>query len=405
MIRRGIFQCSNRCHATLFFAPLLVAVLLCYGCAPATSISQAERQAALAKLEQSFDPGVLTAFDGRLPSASLADTLAPSAAPDPLVERMNNLLTHQLAQRGLDTTLHAAWQIMHGVVCYGSELMINTPDRGRVGALDYAFNDGLINGFELSLGDTPLPGTGRTGIRARVEPGSYIGQGHPDQWLAMCAMSSVPIDTEVLVGGQRRTLLDWCRQAQWDVSRNHLEEFSWTLIALTHYLPNEPSWMTADGVRVDWELLVETELSYDLDDSPCGGTHRLSGLVRALNAKQRLGLPDSQVWSRARRVVDDCIVNCRVNRGSDGSLSSYYFVRPTKSADLAAELASSGHLFEFLALALPAEELEQTWVKVAGLRVCEILERTRDIEMECGALFHALNGLRLYRDRFASVGR
>ena len=352
------------------------------GCSPTTVVSVHERASALVKLE--------------------ADWAGKSAGQ--LRDRIDVTLERELNDRRLSSTTNAAWQIMHGVVAYGTELQIETPDRGVVGAIDYAFSEGPINGFELSLGRTLLPATGRRGVLARLEPGSYIGQGHPDQWLAVFAMAELPSDTPVQVGGETLSVLDWARQAQYDVPNNLLNEFSWTLIGLTHYLPDEASWVAAGNETISWELLVEAELTYDIDTSACGGTHRLAGIVRALHAKDRLGMPDSEVWNKARALVARSIENGKQNRSANGALSSFYFVRPSQTVDLAAELSSSGHIFEFLALALPADQLSQAWVELAANRLCDLLDATRDVELDCGALYHALNGLKMYRQRLAVSG-
>ncbi|MCC7333799.1 MAG: hypothetical protein IT422_01805 [Pirellulaceae bacterium] len=334
------------------------------------------------------------------PSTDLVEQFAVSLdkqSPS-LRERIAEVLADGRQNRILSTEINAAWQIMHGVICYGRQLEVDTPDRGRVSALDYAFSGGQIDGFELMLGSKPLTSTGRVGLKARLEPGSYTGQGHVDQWLAIFAMADLPLDTPVTLGGQTMTLLDWARQAQYDASQNMLDEFSWTLIALTHYFPDEPTWQAADGI-VSWELLVEAELTYDLDESPCGGTHRLAGITRALRAKQRLGLADSPVWQKAQGLVDQCLVRAKEQRSADGGISSQYFSRPGVTADLSAELASSGHVFEFIALAASAEELATPWVELAALRLCEILDRTQRLELDCGGLYHALNGLKIYQHR------
>jgi hypothetical protein len=396
-----------------------------WGCSPATLDSVAERQRVLEALESQLSgnaatsanaspteettketaesTGAATADQGALAddvSAVPQQLLASSRRTNaPLATRIDAALERERTQRLLSSTTNAAWQIMHGVISYGGELPLETPDRGVVGALDYAFHGGLINGFELGLGSTPLPSTQRTGVTARLEPGSYVGQGHPDQWLAIFAMANVPLETEVMVGDTRRTLLDWGRQAQADVVNNLLNEYSWTLIALTHYFPSESQWATADGTTVSWEALVEAELTNDINTSACGGTHRLSGIVRALAAHKQLGLPDSPIWQEARQVVDRAIDNARVNRSRDGSLSSSYFVKPSRSADVGAELSSAGHIFEFLALALPREELAEPWIELAGHRLCDLLDATQGVELDCGALYHALNGLKLYRQR------
>lgn len=288
---------------------------------------------------------------------------------------------------------------MHAVIPYGMDLQIDTPDRGEVSAVEYAFDNGMLDGFELRVEPEPLEATGRPGIAARFNPGSYIGQGHVDQWLAIFAMAKIPLETMVKVGEKSLTLEDWARQTQWDVSKNPVDEYAWTLIALTHYFPNEPRWMTEAGVEVSWELLLEYELKQSNSETACGGTHRMAGIVSALNAQARLGLADSKVWQEARAQVENALDQVRQSRGTDGRLSSYYFSRPGSSRDLFAELSSAGHLFEFVALAASDSELQSAWVERAANHLCELLELTSNQELDCGALYHALHGLRVYQTR------
>ncbi len=329
---------------------------------------------------------------------SAGDT-AGDAAGEKLRGRVAHVLEEGLRSRRLDTQINAAWQIMHGVICYGQQLQIDTPDRGLCSAVDYAFTGGQIQGFELMLGSQPLATTGRVGLKARLEPGSYIGQGHVDQWLAIFAMAELPLETPIEHDGQTLSVLDLARQAQADVGYNVLDEFSWTLIALTHYFPDETTWQTADGYCASWESLVAAELTYDIDQSPCGGTHRLVGIARALQARQRLALPDSETWRQAQRLIDESLAKVQQHRSPSGGLSSQYFARPSVTADLSAELASAGHLLEFVCVAAPLAELSSEWVEQAATRLCDILESSRHVELDCGALYHALNGLRIYQQR------
>ncbi len=358
------FQCSS----------LLLFLL---GCSPVTLMSRSERQQTLQKLEKELASQVSTNLQSQIDTS----------------------LAQGLQQRRLDSQVNAAWQIMHAVICYGKDLQIDTPDRGTIGALDYVFSGGQLMGFELMAGNEILPSTGRVGLKARLEPGSYIGQGHVDQWLAIFAMADIPLETEIQLGDQKYTLLDWARQAQFDTSRNLLDEFSWTLIALAHYFPNEPTWEAADGHTLSWEDLVAVELSYEIDLSPCGGAHRLAGITRAIQAKNRLNLEDSPTWQQAQDVVDECLLGAKENRGADGSLSSRYFERPGRTADLSAVLASTGHVLEFVSLASAAKDLADPWVELAVVRLCETLLQTRHVELDCGGLYHALNGLKIYRAR------
>ena len=71
--------------------------------------------------------------------------------------------------------------------------------------------------------------------------------------------------------------------------------------------------------------------------------------------------------------------------------------------DRAVHLGSPGHTVEFLGLALDSlvqsERLGEPWITPGVVHLCELFQRTRSIDLECGALYHAAHGLALYRDR------
>lgn len=355
---------------------LLSSATLLLGCVPAVREPLSQRQTSIAEVDASYQPRAENELESRISAVLEAGR-----------------------HRRLSTSSNAAWQIMHGIACYGENLTILTEDQGEVGALDYAFSGGQINGLEMMPGNAVLPSTGKLGLKARLEPGSYIGQGHVDQWIAIFAMADLPPDMQISIGDKQFTIEDMARQAQYDVTQNVLDEFGWTLIALTHYFPDEHSWMAEDGGQITWDELVDIELEQSLSEAACGGTHGLAGIVRALSAKNRLNLPTNPTWLSAQKLVDECIENAKLNRGSDGRLSSYYFERPGGTVDLTAELSSTGHVFEFLALALTQEELTEPWIEMTANRLCEILETSEHADMDCGALYHGLNGLKIYKQR------
>ena len=125
----------------------------------------------------------------------------------------------------------------------------------------------------------------------------------------------------------------------------------------------------------------------------------MAGIIAAVRAKERLGLADSPVWSRARNLIDSLLTNARQNRGPGGQLSSFYFTRPGNTTDLSAQLSSMGHMFEFVALAASPAELQEPWVEDSAAGLCELLEATSTQDLDCGALYHALSGLKVYLQR------
>jgi hypothetical protein len=311
--------------------------------------------------------------------------------------RIAKALEDNLANRLLTAQTNAAWQIMHGVIAYGDRLPLEL-DGKRSNTLEFLLGGGLVNGWELAPGDK-LPSTGKMGLKARLEPGSYIGQGHVDQWLAILAQADIPLSRKVEARSKEFTVLDWARQAQWDVSDNPVLEYSWTIIALTRYFPDEQSWIAKDGKTWTFEPLAKFESEQDLGQSPCGGMHRLMGLAHAVQFRKRHQGEMTGGWKLAEDKVDVSIDTIRRFQNKDGTFSTNHTERPGTSADLSTMISSTGHTLEFLAFALPQNELEEDWIVRAADRLCMMLEVARDADLDCGGLYHALNGLRLYYQR------
>ena len=171
------------------------------------------------------------------------------------------------------------------------------------------------------------------------------------------------------------------------------------LLALNSYYPTDYTWQAGDGSEWSIAKLVEIELEHSLDASPCGGTHRMTALTMAYNRRQAEGKPIEGVWKNLNDRIRDCIAKSKEFQNPDGSLSSNYFTRPGKSADLAVCMGSAGHVMEFLATALEKEELQQPWARRAVLDVCKLFRKTKPVDVECGALFHAAHALVLYREK------
>ena len=331
-------------------------------------------------------------------SASLDRVDASSSlAPKSLKETIIATLQSNLEKRLLSVERNAAWQVIHGAVAYGDQLPLDVEGKA-VPAIDFLLSGGTMNGWEISAGPV-LPTTMRPGVVARIEAGSYIGQGHADQWLGYFSQIPLALDRKVVIQDQSLSLADWARQAQWDVPKNPSKEYSWTLIAFTNYFPNETDWQASDGNTWTLEPLVRFEAQQDLTESACGGMHRLMGLAHAVRYRKRLkGLFD-EGWSMAKKVVDASVGIARRFQNSDGSFSTNFTARAGNSSDLSSCISATGHTFEFLAYALDENELSQPWMERAATRLCDMLKASEGIDLECGGIYHALAGLKLYHQR------
>lgn len=305
-------------------------------------------------------------------------------------------LEHVLKKRMLSTEVHAAWQVLHGVLAYGNEFPVQTSD-GKQSALQYLLDGGSLNGWTFESGDSFADG--RNGLRAIMEPGGYAGQGHADQWLAVLAQSNLELGQEIRIGSKIYLISDFLAQVKNDVPYNVESEWSWTLIGLTWYLPTSSTWTAGDGNQWSIEELVRRELQQEIQSSTCGGTHRLIGLSMALNKHRADGGEMTPLWQDVERTLKAAADTAQQFRNVDGSLSSNYFSRPGIPADSAKMLATTGHTLEFLAITLPKDRLREPWVEAAVVRLCNLLNDATEVPLECGGLYHAVHGLVVYQDR------
>jgi hypothetical protein len=140
-----------------------------------------------------------------------------------LVNRIDQVLQANLTGRQLSTEVHGAWQIMHGVLAYGSDFQVQSSE-GQVRVIDHVLRGGALKGFVLRSGDrfsppgnippekTPTSTTDpllTRGIRADMDPGTKLGQGHRDQWLAYLVSCSLPLDQVILTADGPRRLDLW----------------------------------------------------------------------------------------------------------------------------------------------------------------------------------------------------
>lgn len=323
----------------------------------------------------------------------------PLSAEDPLRRRIGETLRANREGRELSTDRHAAWQVMHGILAYGRSFQVQTPG-GPQPAVEYALGGGGLKGLVLRGGDrfeTP-EGTIR-GIVAEMDPGQKIGQGHRDQWVAYMARSELTDADMIQTLDGPLTLEGWLRQIEWDVPLNFEREYSWTLVALVTHRPTTHVWTARDGRSYSIESLLQTEINQLGPDSACGGSHRLCSIATAVQARRAAGLPVSGVWEDAEALVSLAVDQVRDFQNADGSFSSHYFDRPGWSLDLTTTLGTTGHAFEFVAAAGDDALLQEPWVRRAAETLCDILERTAQLDLECGALYHALSGLSIYHSR------
>ena len=332
----------------------------------------------------------------------LTPTQVNSSLPsdDELQRLLDEVLDYNNTHRRLNLRDHAAWQIIHGALAYEGAFQIEDTQGQLVSAIDYALNGGTdLKGWTMVRGDKLRDNPPRFGLKAVLEQGSKTGQGHSDQWLGYLADCDIKLDQKIKVGSETYTLEDLLLQTEYDVPRNVDREYSWTLMGLTAYRPTSYEWTASDGNSWSIAKLMEIEVGHDLGMSACGGTHRMCGITIAYNRHVAAGGAIEGPWAAAKKKIDDAVLASKQYQNSSGGLSTNWFQRPGNSPDVKESLGCTGHALEFVVLASTDEQLHDPWIRRSVVYLCKLLDKTKSVELECGALYHALHGLVLYRER------
>ncbi len=295
--------------------------------------------------------------------------------------------------RYLDVRHHTAWQILHGLLALRNdyELLNGT---GKVNAIEYISNGAQLKGsywFE------------KTSHGGRAHPYNgvmYDFEGHVNQSLAIIAMSNLPLTHKFQVAnGQFVTMQDMVNHAKMNVSSK--EEITWTLWFLTHYLDQDSEWINAQGEPWSMEKLVRLQNESSVYNTPCGGSHGLFALAYARNAYlQKHGQLRGE-WLRGDQKLQQFISAAQSMQNRDGTFSTKMFKAYGHSYDFDERLKSTGHMTEWLMMALPKKRLEERWVKSAVNSIASDMVRNASKPAECGGMYHALHALILYKQRMA----
>lgn len=327
---------------------------------------------------------------------------------DPLVKLVYDTREAQ-RRRLLSTAEHTPWQIMHGMLALREDFLIRHNGK-PVNCLEWIQSGPTFEGEGWFEKTQVRVFTGRGGNQAfenvivgRGHPYNkpYAFEGHINQFVAIMSMSGIPLDTQFQTLQGPVSMRDMLTYAKLTV--NEKEEVTWTLWALSRYLPSDAEWINARGEKWSIERLVQIEVGKSLQGAPCGGTHGLFALAHARNVYLRTGKPLQGVWLQAEQKIRRYIQTARMQLNSDGSLSSNYFRGREYKQDFDKRMASSGHILEFLMMALPSRELNDPWVRRAIEATTNDLMANRKSFVSCSPLYHATSALSIYLDRVAKA--
>ena len=296
-------------------------------------------------------------------------------------------------KRVLTVNHHTPWQILHGTLAFRDQCMVSY-NRKKMTSIEW------LSTANPNVGNEYLFQRTNFGARTHKYSKPYDFEGHPNQFLGILAMCNLPLDHEFKVSdGGTVTIKQLIENAKKDL--NPEEEVAWTLWFLSHYLHPNDEWTCRRGRFWNIERLVEEEIQSDVTRSACGGTHGLFALAFARNnyirkSKKKLL---TGVWMEAQQKLNRYIAEAKAIQRADGSFPTKYFKNVGSPKNVSERFASSGHMMEWLMMALPDERLKETWVRKGIYYLAQQAIQYRHHKIDCGPFYHAMDALVIYRDR------
>lgn len=332
------------------------------------------------------------------PSSNSKPTVAPQAKQPIKVlpqtvrlrPRIDAALNYYLL-RPESNVERSPWAVFHAILPFGSETTLKANGR-TVSAINWMCYNGSCRGQRIFI--PQKNGSFQPAVGAGV-------QGHEGQFLAILAQSRVPANYPLQIGGKQYTVEDLIDYEMRTCKAK--TELTFKLIALSHYLINDATWVNDQGEEWSLERLVEEELAQPIIGAACGGTHRLMGLSFALKQRKLAGLPIDGQYARAEVFLKDFVDYAWTLQNPDGSFSTEWFEGRGNKQDLQRKLQTTGHIVEWLVFTLPDEELQSPRLlrSIEFLTYCLVEQRQTDWKI--GPRSHALHALAMYQERLFGV--
>ena len=313
----------------------------------------------------------------------------------PLMKNRVDAALQQIQGRDL-LVEHSFWTVFHGILGVGPETanIFDSKTGKREKAIEYVCRGGKLRGLEFVA-----KGPDRADVV--TQPGSGTFQGHQDQFVAEMTQWGLPRDKKFLVQGKEMPFEAFLLYSKDRSSVNDKQELSWAIVIIAEHFGTNIAWTNERGEKLIFEDIVRYEMDQPIKDSPvCGGTHRLFGLTWALHRHLQKGGRLEGVWKEASDLTRRYMELAKKLQNGDGSFSTEYFRGPgNNQTDLTLRIHSTGHVLEWLALALSDQEVRAPWMEDAANALASMILRNSNQGLDGGAVYHATHGLEIYRNR------
>ncbi|MCA9245520.1 MAG: hypothetical protein KDA42_00365 [Planctomycetales bacterium] len=291
--------------------------------------------------------------------------------------------------RRLNTRDHGPWEIMHSVVSFGVDAMVEQDGPGGepITAIGWLCFNKPARGLTLFTSH-------RDSFVTRQGPGM---QGHEGQLLAILAQARLREDYPLQIGGREFAVSDLIEYEK-KTCRPHAEH-TFKLIGLAHYLEGDAQWQNDLGQTWSIERLVHEEIQQPIRGAACGGSHRLFGLAYAVQRREKQGLEVDGVFLKTKKYIEDYQRYTFSLQNRDGSFSTRWFEGRGDSGDIDRKMKTTGHMLEFMLYTLPDQAVEDVRITRAATFLADLLNQHRSRRWENGPLGHAVHALALYSRR------
>ena len=92
-----------------------------------------------------------------------------------------------------------------------------------------------------------------SGVDVETMPGTGVGQGHQDQFVAEMVEWDVPLDTKWKVNDKAFTFADFCRYSKERASVTKDQELSWAIVIVSKHFVTDHRWTNIYGENLSLE--------------------------------------------------------------------------------------------------------------------------------------------------------
>jgi hypothetical protein len=289
------------------------------------------------------------------------------------------------------------WTVFHGILGMGPDkTMLTDAKTGKqVKAIDYICDGGELPGLKFIPTDTGLD-VYTSGFKDELQ---FSAQGHQDQFIAEMTQWGMKRDRPFRVGKFDYTFNDFINHSTKRASVTKNQELSWAIIIISQFPPQNNEWTNNFGETLRLDQVVRYEVDASINEAACGGTHRLFGLTWAYHLHLKKGGAKDGVWLDVAAKIEQYKSLAGQFQNRDGTFSTDYFKGPGNDRDYTKRVGSTGHILEWLALAMTDQELRSPWMQNAVNALVLMILDPPQRGADGGALYHAAHGLQIYYDR------